>query len=191
MNNINNNNKTREKDSYSLTGMEIAVIGMSARFPGAGDTREFWQNLEKGVESITFFSLEESQAAGVAPEVFHSPGYVNARGVVRDVDCFDPLFFGYTPKEAETMNPQIRVFHECAWHALEDAGQNPFSYDGLIGLYAGASSGFLWEALAALTNRSQIHGSFDTGNLTDKDFLCTRVAYKLNLKGPANVVQTA
>jgi acyl transferase domain-containing protein/NAD(P)-dependent dehydrogenase (short-subunit alcohol dehydrogenase family)/aryl carrier-like protein len=186
-----NSNKIQKKDSYSLTGMEIAVIGMSARFPGARNILEFKENLEKGVEAITFFTLEESIKAGVDPEVFRSQEYVNARGVIEDVECFDPLFFGYTPKEAETMNPQLRVFHECAWHALEDAGYDPFSYDGLIGVYAGAASGFLWEALAAITGRPRIHGLFDTGNLTDKDFLCTRVAYKLNLRGPANIVQTA
>jgi phthiocerol/phenolphthiocerol synthesis type-I polyketide synthase E len=173
------------------TGLEIAVIGLSGRFPGAKNIIEFWENLKNGVESISFFSDEELAAAIVETDLLKNPGYVKANGYLDGKEYFDGFFFGYTPNEAEIMNPQLRIFHECAWEALEDAGYVSDSYKGRIGLYVGASSSSSWEALCALSGKSAVLGQFEASKFTDKDFLSTRVAYKLNLKGPCFSMQTA
>ena len=103
-------------------GFEIAIIGMAGRFPGARDIDELWQNLRDGVESIAFFSDEELASSGIDPTVLSDPNYVKARGVLEDAEWFDASFFGFTPREAELMDPQHRLFLECAWEALEHAG---------------------------------------------------------------------
>src|SRR5712691_6648162 len=97
---------------------DIAVVGMSCRFPGASDVASFWRNLSTGVDSITRFTADELLAAGVAPEVVRDPSYVRARGVLRDVDRFDADLFGYASREAAILDPQQRLFLECAWEAL-------------------------------------------------------------------------
>jgi amino acid adenylation domain-containing protein len=173
------------------TGLEIAVIGMSGRFPGARNLHEYWENLKNGVESITFLSAEELDKLDVPSELVKDPGYVKAGGVLEKPEYFDASFFGYTPAEAEIMNPQMRIFHECAWHTLEDAGYNLESYDGLIGLYAGASSSFQWEGLSILSGKRSEVGGFVAAQLTNIAFLSTRISYRFNLKGPSSNVQTA
>src|SRR4028118_547421 len=122
----------------SLEG--IAIVGMSGRFPGAANVGEFWRNLRDGVEGISFFTDEELLAEGIAPSVFNAPNFVRARGVLEGIDLFDASFFGFTPREAEIMDPQQRLFLECAWHALEGAGYNPEGYGGAIGVYAGCAA---------------------------------------------------
>ncbi|MCK4761146.1 MAG: amino acid adenylation domain-containing protein [Candidatus Aminicenantes bacterium] len=179
-------------DETAATGLEIAVIGMAGRFPGAGNIDRFWENLKKGVESITFYSEEELLKVGIEPELLANPDYVKCGGgVMDDTEYFDAAFFGYSPVEAEMMDPQMRIFHECAWHALEDAGYNPAVYDGLIGLFAGASFSIAWEALALFSGKIDDLGMLAGSLLFDRDFLCTRVSYRLNLKGPAVAVKTA
>ncbi|HSG39181.1 MAG TPA: beta-ketoacyl synthase N-terminal-like domain-containing protein, partial [Thermoanaerobaculia bacterium] len=96
----------------------IAVIGMSGRFPGAGTLEGFWRNLIDGVESISFYDEEELIAAGNDPALVRHPSYVKARGVIEGVEMFEPAFFGFTPREAELMDPQHRILLECAWEAL-------------------------------------------------------------------------
>lgn len=171
----------------AVTGMEIAVIGMSGRFPGAMNIDEFWDNLIMRVESLSFFSDEEVEAAGVPPEVVRSPNYVKARMTLKDIEYFDSVFFNYTPREVELMEPQMRLFHECAWEALEDAGYDPESYKGNIGVISGASSSAYWEALSFFSGNT----GWGDSMLANKDFISTRIAYKLNLTGPASMVQTA
>ncbi len=174
------------------TGLEIAVIGMAGRFPGAPDIERFWENLKNGVESIAFYSEAELQDAGVEPDLLNNPNYVRCGGgLLEDNEYFDAAFFGYSPMEADMMDPQMRIFHECAWHALEDAGYNPAAYDGLIGLYAGASFSLTWEALSLFSGRLDDLGLLAGSLLIDRDYLCTRVSYRLDLKGPAVVVKTA
>jgi acyl transferase domain-containing protein/acyl carrier protein len=173
------------------TGLEIAVIGMAGKFPGAESIAEFWELLKQGREAVSFYSGEELRESGVPAELLANPAYVKARGVLAGLENFDALFFGYTPIEAQIMDPQVRLFHQCAWSALEDAGYDPRGCEKLIGCYAGASHHFHWEALVALSGSSQVLGDYETEQLTAKDFLSTRVAYKLNLKGPAINVQTA
>lgn len=169
------------------TGLEIAVIGMAGRFPGASNIYEFWKNLREGVESVSFFSDEELTANGIKTELLQNPNYVKANGVLQKAAYFDASFFGYVPKEAETMDPQTRVLHEIAWEALEDAGYDPFTYPGKIGIAAGSSTNLFWEALSY---KSGNQGWADL-HLSNRNFLTTFVSYKLNLKGPSFYIQTA
>src|SRR5438876_6201388 len=171
----------------------VAVIGMAGRFPRAKNLEEFWCNLRDGKESVTFFNDEELRGSpldGLAAK--SNPSAVTARAVLEDADLFDAAFFGVNLKEAEIMDPQHRLFLECAWEALENAGYNPDTYGGLIGLFAGSSTNtYLLSNL--LTNRGLIKllGGFQTMLANDKDYLPTRVSYKLNLRGPSLNVQTA
>ena len=183
---------TSEEES-TKTGMEIAIIGMSARFPGAKNIDQFWDNLKNGVESITFFTDEDLEAAGIPAEEINNPNYiyVRARGILEDIETFDASFFNFTPNEAAIMDPQIRLFHECAWEALENAGYDPWSYDGLIGLYAGANTNYLWMVHAFLFGQDAASSPLENGLLNNKDYLSSRVSYKLNLKGPVVALHTA
>ena len=172
-------------------GQAVAIIGMSGRFPGAPDVHRFWENLRDGVEFIVSFSPEELAAAKVDPGVLQDPQFVPAGSVIDGVELFDAAFFGFSPREAESLDPQQRIFLETAWHALEDAGYDPESWPGSIGVYAGcAMSTYLAylqsnPAFMALLGYLQVY----IGN--DKDYLATRVSYKLNLRGPSFSIQTA
>ncbi|HEX6292025.1 MAG TPA: beta-ketoacyl synthase N-terminal-like domain-containing protein [Herpetosiphonaceae bacterium] len=175
------------------TGLEIGIIGISGRFPGADSGAAFWQQLCDGVESIAFFSDAELERSTIEPELADHPDLVKAAGILDDVDRFDASFFGYTPREAEIMDPQFRLFLECSWEALEQAGYSSDTADATIGVYAGAGrSAYLLNNL--YTNRALLResgGMFQTliGNTSDQ--LTTLVSYKLNLKGPSVGVQTA
>ncbi len=179
-------------DNEEYTGLEIAVIGISCRFPGAGDAGGFWENLKNGVESISFFSDEELEQEGVSPEMLKQPGYVKAKGVVEGIEYFDHVFFDYTPREARWMDPQFRLLHECAWSVLEDGGYDSHDFTGGIGLYAGSLTNLPWmkqlmRELETLPEPEQ----YDAFSFNDRDFLTTRVSYKLNLRGPSFTLQTA
>jgi acyl transferase domain-containing protein/acyl carrier protein len=174
-------------------GNAIAVIGMQCRFPGAKNAEEFWRNLREGRETITFYTDEELRAAGVNPEALKDPNYVKARGMLEDADLFDAAFFGFTPREAEIIDPQHRLFLECAWEILETAGYDSGRYEGRIGVFAGAGMGSNNYLFNLYSNPELISaiGTLQTTYANDKDFLATRVSYKLNLKGPSLTVQTA
>ncbi|MBU8665451.1 amino acid adenylation domain-containing protein [Virgibacillus pantothenticus] len=169
---------------------DIAVIGMAGRFPGAKNLKEYWDNLKNGVESVSFFSDEELIDSGIDSELLKNPNYVKASAIIDGVENFDSEFFGYTHMDAEMMDPQVRIFHECAWHAFEDAGYSPSKTEGLVGVYAGASSNVFWEFLG---NLQSADGSarFESGQLNDKDYLNSHISYKFNLKGPSISVFTA
>ena len=176
----------------TLTGLEIAVIGMAGRFPGADTIGQYWENLKNGVESVSFLSDKELQDAGISPETINNPAYVRSKGgVLANKEYFDASFFRYTPVEAELLSPESRLFHECAWAAMEDAGYAAENYKGLIGLYAGASASFLWEALVELSGMGNEVGKFSASLLSSKGFLCAQTAYKMDLRGPASFIQTA
>ncbi|HEY2738763.1 MAG TPA: beta-ketoacyl synthase N-terminal-like domain-containing protein, partial [Thermoanaerobaculia bacterium] len=162
---------------------QIAVIGIACRYPGAANPGELWRNLRDGVESITRFSDEELAAAGVPAETIADPAYVKAAGVIDGPDLFDADFFGFTPREAELMDPQQRIFLECAWQACEDAGYVPQSFPGRIGVYGGAAAG-TYFIHNVLTNPDVVAaaGGMQVKLLNDKDFLTTHVSYKLNLR---------
>ncbi|MFJ8431292.1 SDR family NAD(P)-dependent oxidoreductase [Kitasatospora sp. NPDC094019] len=171
---------------------QIAVVGMAGRFPGAPDVDTFWRNLEEGRESIEVLSEAALLAAGVDPEVSGRDGYVRAKGVLAGADRFDAAFFGYSPREAEIMDPQHRVFLECAWEALESAGCVPEDFEGRIGVFAGAGMNtYLLHNVTANRRVFESAGPYQTLLASDKDFLATRAAYKLGLTGPAMSVQTA
>ncbi|MEW6733419.1 MAG: beta-ketoacyl synthase N-terminal-like domain-containing protein [Acidobacteriota bacterium] len=171
---------------------DIAIIGMAGRFPGARNIHEFWQNLANGTESISFFSDEELTAAGIDLTTLNDPNYVKAAAMLADIERFDAAFFGFNPREAEIIDPQHRLFLECAWEALEDAGYNSESYTGRIGVYAGAGMNtYLLFNLYTNPQLVRTVGDFQTMIGNDKDFLPTRISYKLNLKGPSVSVQTA
>ncbi|MCP5097304.1 MAG: polyketide synthase, partial [Chloroflexi bacterium] len=175
-----------------FSGTEIAVVGMDGRFPGANDVSQFWQNLRDGVLSIRPLSTKELDELEIDETTRQDPTYVPVSSAIADYDKFDAPFFDYTPREAEIMDPQQRVFLEACWHALEHAGTDPQQYDGLIGVFAGSTtSNYLIYNLAA--NRQIFaevdHGQIDIGN--GSDFVATRVSYKLNLRGPSLSIQTA
>jgi acyl transferase domain-containing protein/acyl carrier protein len=171
--------------------LDVAIIGMAGRFPEAASVAEFWQNLRDGKECISFFTEQEVEAAGVSPAVYRDANYVRAGGVLKEIDRFDARFFGYSPREAEIIDPQQRLFLECAWEALEHAACDPESYDGVIGIYGGAAMSRYLRNLYSNPELVASVGVFQIGIANDKDFLATRVAYKLNLEGPAVTVQTA
>ena len=170
---------------------QIAIIGMSGRFPGAADLDAFWRNLRDGVESISFFSDEELHAAGVSPALIAHPQYVKAKAIMDDVELFDAAFFGYTPREAEVIDPQQRMFLECAVAALEHAGYDPQTYQGLVGVYAGVGmSSYLLFNLAGNDELLAVAGFQQLMIGNEKDHLPLRVSYKLNLTGPSINVNT-
>ena len=171
----------------------VAIIGMAGRFPGAANIDEFWSNLVAGVESISYFTDEELAASGLdATALRKEPNYVPARGVLKNADCFDARFFGMNAKEAEVTDPQQRLFLEACWEALEDAAYDPARVDGPIGVYAGAWSNTYY--VNNLYPRKDVIDLVGQQTITlgnEKDYLATRVAYKLNLRGPALSINTA
>ncbi|HBB36165.1 MAG TPA: beta-ketoacyl synthase [Cyanobacteria bacterium UBA9273] len=176
----------------SINDAAVAIIGMAGRFPKAKDIETFWHNLRDGVESISFFSERELLNAGIAPTYFNYRDYVRAGAVLEDIEMFDAPFFGFSPKEAEITDPQHRVFLECAFTALENAGYNPRTYPGLIGVYAGGGmNSYLLKNIYPNYHLRQTVNSFQIVVGNDKDYLCTRVSYKLHLNGPSINVQTA
>src|ERR1035441_5500199 len=122
----------------NMQNTAVALVGMAGRFPGARNVAEFWQNLKTGVESIRPFPDSELLASGVSADELAQPEYVKSGVVLEDLDKFDAAFFGFSPKDASIMDPQHRIFLECAWEALEDAGHVPEEFDGSIGVYAGS-----------------------------------------------------
>ncbi|MGD1917907.1 MAG: beta-ketoacyl synthase N-terminal-like domain-containing protein, partial [Pleurocapsa sp.] len=182
---------------------DVAIIGMSCRFPGANNIEEFWDNLCSGVESISFFEDEEIINSGVDKELINNPNYVKASPILEDIEGFDADFWGFSPKEAKLLDPQQRLFLECAWESLEDAGYDPLAYKGDINLYGGAATNtYLLNNI--YPNRHHIDeqdnlqvlnlssmGGFQVSTANDKDYLTTRTSYKLNLTGSSINVQTA
>ncbi len=169
----------------------IAVIGMACRFPGAINVNHFWKNLREGVESIRHFTDEELASMGVPSEICNAPNYVKAAAMLDDIDMFDAAFFGYSPKEAEIIDPQQRLFLECAWNALEHAGYDPGSYGGTIGTLGGAGSNYYGGGRTAKAGSNNVVETYQWELGNENDYLATRVAYKLGLKGPALTIQTA
>jgi len=180
------------KEKKQRTGFEIAIVGMSGRFPGANNLHEFWDNLKNGVHSIRFFTEKELlEKTSIDPEMIKLPNFVKAKGIIENTEYFDAFFFGYSPLEAEVLDPQVRIFSEICWEALEDAGCDPSTYYGPIGVYAGGSASRSWEVLTVLTRKGDTLGQFTADILGDKDYLSTRISHKLDLKGPSVTLFTA
>ena len=183
--------KNRHTAIRSQTSREtdIAVIGMSGRFPGAVDIATFWRNLHDGVESIRFYT---ENTLDVDPDLMKDPNFVPAHGSLDNIDHFDANFFNYSAREAELLDPQQRLLLECSNEALEHSGYDPGQYEGLIGIFAGASANnYQYRNLDPLGNPLHSLDSYNAMLGNAGDFLTTRVSYKLNLTGPSFTVQTA
>lgn len=179
-------------DHDATSGQPIAVIGMSCRFPGARNIDEFWNNLCRGVTSVSTFDRETLRRNGVPQTLFEDPAYIPKACVIDDIDRFDAAFFGFSPQEAALLDPQQRIFLECAWEALESAGHPPGTNGARTGVYAGTRlSTYLYglSSVPYVNAGDPRHFLELLGN--DKDYLASRVSYKLNLKGPSITVQTA
>ncbi len=169
---------------------DIAIIGMAGRFPGADNVNEYWQNLANGVESITFFSDDDLREAGIDEDTINNPNYIKAAPVLKESPAkFDASFFGYSPREAQTMDPQQRLFLECAWDALEHAGYDAQQMKASVGVFGGAAMNTYFMYSGLIPRFSTDYLPTLIGN--DNSFLTTRVSYKLNLTGPSVTVQTA
>ncbi|MVN75041.1 amino acid adenylation domain-containing protein [Hymenobacter sp. HMF4947] len=170
---------------------DIAVISMAGRFPGAATVADLWDVLREGRETTSFFTEAELDPS-VPARLRTDPRYVRARGIVADADQFDAAFFGLTPKLAEAMDPQQRLFLEIAWEALEQAGYLPATYGGRVGVFAGSGNNtyFLNNVLANPQVVEQL-GDFQVMTVNEKDYVASRVAYQLNLTGPAVSVYSA
>lgn len=176
----------------TANSFDVAIIGIACRFPNATNADEFWSNLAAGRESITFHTDSDLLAAGVPPERLHHPDYVKAGTCLSDYDHFDAAFFGMSPRDAELLDPQHRLFLECAWEALEHAGYGPFSNEKRIGVFAGAGiSSYLINNLLPSLNIVESIGLYQILTENDGQFLPTRTSYKLDLRGPSVHVQTA
>jgi acyl transferase domain-containing protein len=171
------------------TEFDIAIVAMAGRFPGARNLDEFWRNLAGGVESIRRLSDQEILESGVPADYLNSPNYVKAAPVLDEPGHFDAGFFGFSPMEARMMDPQHRILLELAHEALEHAGYDPARYGGRVGVFTGAAMNTYFMNVGLGSRFAEEYIPTLIGN--DKDFLSTRISYKLNLKGPSITVQTA
>src|SRR5579872_3211544 len=171
-----------------MNGIEngIAIIGMAGRFPGSENLRAYWDHICNGTETISHFNNEELEKA------IKDPKYVKSRGILKDVEYFDADFFGLGAKEAEITDPQHRLFLECAWEAMENAGYLGEEYPGSIGVYGGCGpNSYYLNHIHPHQDLKDSIGEYLLHIGNEKDYLATRVSYKLNLKGPSLTVQTA
>ncbi len=170
----------------------VAVVGLAGRFPGARDLDDFWNNVRSGTDVLETFSDADLDAAGVIPAVRSNPQFVRRGTVLEGAELFDAGFFGLAPREAQIIDPQHRIFLECAWEALEHAGLSPDDREKSIGVYAGASMNtYLLAHILRDPALIEAVGGYQLMLGNDKDFLCTRVSYKLDLHGPSMTIQTA
>jgi len=176
---------------HDTTAEPIALIAMAGRFPGAADIEQFWDNLVAGRESISFFSEAELDA-GISPASRADPAYVRARGVIDGIEDFDAAFFGINPKEAELMDPQHRVFLEICWECLERGGYVPDQCEVPVGVYGGMyNASYFQRHVVPRPDLIEAVGEFQVMLANEKDYITTRVAHRLNLRGPAISIHTA
>ncbi|MFH7014639.1 beta-ketoacyl synthase N-terminal-like domain-containing protein [Flavobacterium sp. FlaQc-47] len=175
-------NNNRKKD--------IAIVGISGRYPKSATINEFWEHLKNGEELVHFYNDDELRAVGVSEENLANPNIIKAQAFLEDPNSFDYSFFGYTKQEAMSMDPQIRMMHEQVWTGLEDAGYNPKKYKDKIGLYLSASDNMNWRAYTMISNNENIN-SFFLNQISNENFISTLISYNLNLRGPSYYVDTA
>jgi non-ribosomal peptide synthase protein (TIGR01720 family) len=191
-NSSSNDNAHMLTAPFAAPMFEVAIIGMAGRFPGASNLDEFWRNLRDGVESVSCSSDGHDSALLSAGQKHQTRGrHVNATGVLAQSEYFDATLFGFSPREAEATDPQQRVFLECAWEALEDAGYNTDNAQETIGVFAGAGAGGYLLNIYSNPDAKGLLDPFHMAYGNDKDYLSTRVCYKLNLRGPGVTIQTA
>ena len=181
------------RDDRDMTPSAIAIVGMAGRFPGAPTLDRFWQNVATGTESITLLSRDQLRAAGVSENLIDHPDYVAAAPLLEGFDLFDAELFQYGPQEATVIDPQQRVFLEIAREALEVSGHLANIEGRSIGVFGGSGGLMSSYLLSDLHfNRGLTGPTASAGHIgNDKDFLCTRVSYKLDLRGPSVTIQTA
>ncbi len=180
------------KKDTNTENSDIAIIGIACRLPGANNLHEFWTNLVNGVDVSKEVRAEDLIKGGLDPNILNDPSYVARALTLDDVDSFDASFFGYHPKTAAMMDPQHRVLLEVAYAALENAGYNPFDYTGKIGAFGGvARNAYFTDNIATHPDLLHSAGDYQDTLGSEKTFSISRIAYKLNLKGPAVNVQTA
>ena len=175
-------NKIRKKD--------IAIVGVSGRYPKSDTLNEFWKHLMNGEELTHFYTDEELRKVGVSEEDLANPSLVKAQSFIEDPNSFDYSFFGYTKQEAMSMDPQIRMMHEQVWLALEDSGYTPKTYKDKIGLYLSAADNINWRAYTLIANNDNVN-SFFLNQISNKNFISTLISYNLNLRGPSYYIDTA
>ncbi len=172
-----------QSDNVDNTLGGVAIIGMVGRFPGASDLETYWRNIRQGVETVTHFQDERLAKTGIPPGVLKHPAYVKARGIVDDIDMFDPAFFGYSARDAVVMDPQQRLFLQCCWEGLETSGYDPRAYQGLIGVYGGATASSYQPMVWANLEGLKVDGmSAAIGN--ELSFLTTRVVVQARPERP-------
>lgn len=183
--------KTRKRNQPVSPSEPIAIIGMAGKFPGASTVEELWEVLKTGKETTTFFKEEELDSS-IPAELKNDPQYVKARGIIEGADLFDPSFFGISPKMAELMDPQQRIFLEISRDLLEKTGYLPAVYNGLTGVFAGSGNNSYYpNNIAGNTELINQAGAFQVMTVNEKDYISSRTAYQLDLKGPAVSVFSA
>jgi len=173
------------------TADSIAVVGMSCRFPGAHGIAQYWENLINGVDAVRYFTDEELLDAGVPQEHLKHPAYIKAGYSIEGIEQFDHQFFGYSSLEAERIDPQQRLFLQCAWECFEDSGHDPKELEAPVGVFAGIRTSSYAALFSEEEKRTGTASGFQILIGNDKDYLTSRVSYKLNLRGPSVTVQTA
>ncbi|CAH9063369.1 D-alanine--D-alanyl carrier protein ligase [Pseudoalteromonas holothuriae] len=171
-------------------GLEVAVVGLSLRLPACVDAATFWQNLSEGNELIKFFSEEQLRSYGVSESLLQQENYVKAGAFLDEPFQFDAEFFNYVPREAEFMDPQLRLLHECSWQALQDAGCNPHTTDQAVGMYCGSAQNINWLRQVSNHVGDGVGEVYDLKMLYQREFFNTRVAYNLNFNGPSLTIDS-
>jgi amino acid adenylation domain-containing protein len=180
-----------ETNKVRNSGTDIAVIGMSGRFPGASSIEELWDVLQRGKETTSFFSNEDLDPT-IQLEWSKNSNYVKARGILEEAENFDARFFGMNARMAELMDPQQRIFLEIAWEVLESTGYLSDRYDGKVGVFAGSGTNtYYLNNVHTRPDLIAAAGAFQVSTVNEKDYIAMRTAYELDLKGPAVSVYSA
>ena len=169
---------------------DIAIIGMSGRFPKSPDIQSFWKNLVNGQELVHFFTDEELEARGVKKAELKNPNYVKAASFIEGADAFDYPFFRYTKEEAMIMNPQTRLMHQLVWQALEDAGCDSDRYRKKIGIFLGANKDLNWSFYSNFLDKKNVD-ELTSSKLSNPNFIASLISYKMNFRGPCYFIDTA
>ncbi len=180
---------TKADDKYSMK-RDIAIVGMSGKFPQSENIREFWKNLVDEKELVHFFTDKELDDIGVAKKQIENSSFIKAAASIDSSHGFDYPFFKYTLDEAKLMNPQTRLMHQLVWTALEDAGCNIEKYTKKIGVFVGANKDLNWNLYSALSKNENVDFLMKN-KLIDPNFMASLISYKLNFRGPCYFLDTA
>ncbi len=169
---------------------DIAIIGISGKFPKSNNVQEFWKNLVDEKELVHFFNDEELISRGIDAKKLNVSSFVKAASFIDTYNTFDYSFLKYTPDEAKLMNPQTRMMHQLVWEAMEDAGCNLDTYNKKTGIFLGANRDLNWSVYASLADAGSVD-AMTKAKITNPNFMASLIAYKLNLRGPCYFIDTA